>query len=87
MVAAALVADGRLSGLAVLGATVVACAIADAVWYLAGWRCGYRSETTPMGAPVTLRRVGHASVRMVCSVGGSGDRVMANTKVSTDTIV
>jgi membrane protein DedA with SNARE-associated domain/rhodanese-related sulfurtransferase len=46
MVAGAFVADGRLSGLAVLGATVVACAIADSVWYLAGWRYGYRVMRT-----------------------------------------
>jgi rhodanese-related sulfurtransferase len=46
IVAGALVADGRLSGFAVLGSTVVPCAIADAVWYLAGWRYGYRVMRT-----------------------------------------
>jgi membrane protein DedA with SNARE-associated domain/rhodanese-related sulfurtransferase len=40
IVAGALIADGRLSGLAVLGAAVVASAIANTVWYLAGWRYG-----------------------------------------------
>ena len=39
-VAGALVADGRLSGFAVLSVTVVASALADTVWYLAGWRYG-----------------------------------------------
>jgi len=40
LVAGALAAHGRLSGLAVLGATVAACAIANAGWYAAGRRYG-----------------------------------------------
>ena len=40
IVAGALVADGRLSGFGVLGVTVVASALADTVWYLAGRRYG-----------------------------------------------
>jgi membrane protein DedA with SNARE-associated domain/rhodanese-related sulfurtransferase len=40
IVAGALVADGRLSGFSVLGVTVVASALADTVWYLAGRRYG-----------------------------------------------
>jgi membrane protein DedA with SNARE-associated domain/rhodanese-related sulfurtransferase len=40
IVAGALIADGRLSGFGVLGAGVVASAIANTVWYLAGWRYG-----------------------------------------------
>jgi membrane protein DedA with SNARE-associated domain/rhodanese-related sulfurtransferase len=40
IVAGALVADGRLPGFGVLGATVVASVLADNVWYLAGWRYG-----------------------------------------------
>jgi membrane protein DedA with SNARE-associated domain/rhodanese-related sulfurtransferase len=46
IVVGALVADGRLSGFAVLGAAVVACAIADTVWYLAGWRYGNKVMKT-----------------------------------------
>jgi membrane protein DedA with SNARE-associated domain/rhodanese-related sulfurtransferase len=40
IVAGALVVDGRLSGFAVLGAALLACAIADACWYMAGRRYG-----------------------------------------------
>ena len=40
IVAGALVADGRLSGFAVMGVTVVASALADTVWYLAGGHYG-----------------------------------------------
>ena len=46
IVAGALVADGRLSGFAVLGVTVVASALADTVWYLAGWRYGNKVMST-----------------------------------------
>jgi membrane protein DedA with SNARE-associated domain/rhodanese-related sulfurtransferase len=46
IVAGALVADGRLSGFAVLGAAVVASAIADTCWYLAGWRYGNKVMRT-----------------------------------------
>jgi len=40
IVAGALVVDGKLSGFAVLGAAMLACAIADSCWYLAGRRYG-----------------------------------------------
>ena len=40
IVAGALVVDGKLSGFAVLGAALAACAIADACWYVAGRRYG-----------------------------------------------
>ena len=40
IVAGALVAAGRLSGVGVLGAVVAACMFANAVWYLAGLRYG-----------------------------------------------
>src|SRR4249920_3396315 len=46
IVAGALVADGRLPGFAVLGVTVVASALADTVWYLAGWRYGNKVMKT-----------------------------------------
>ena len=41
-VAGALWAEGRLSGPMVLAAAVAACLLADAVWYAAGRRQGYR---------------------------------------------
>jgi membrane protein DedA with SNARE-associated domain/rhodanese-related sulfurtransferase len=46
IVAGALVADGKLSGFAVMGVTVVASAFADTVWYLAGWRYGNKVMRT-----------------------------------------
>lgn len=46
IVAGALVADGRLSGFAAFGATIVASVSADTVWYLAGWRYGNKVMKT-----------------------------------------
>jgi membrane protein DedA with SNARE-associated domain/rhodanese-related sulfurtransferase len=42
VVAGALVTDGRLSGPGVFFATLLACAVADCAWYIAGRRYGYR---------------------------------------------
>ncbi len=41
MVAGALAADGRISGLGVFGISVLASVVADALWFLAGRRYGY----------------------------------------------
>jgi len=46
IVAGALVADGRLPGLAVFAVTIVASVSADTVWYLAGWRFGNKVMKT-----------------------------------------
>ena len=41
MVAGALAADGRISGLGVFGISVLASVVADALWFVAGRRYGY----------------------------------------------
>jgi membrane protein DedA with SNARE-associated domain/rhodanese-related sulfurtransferase len=53
MVAGAIAAEGRLSGIALFGLAIVASLIGDAVWYAAGRRYGNRVMKTLCGISLT----------------------------------